>query len=202
MLQVSAIEDHLDDMIKAYSKRGIKNIKEQLQNVLKLNNQRKSNQQELDSLLQESNQLAKQIGQLYKEGKQDEANAAKEQSSTLKEKSKESGESLNNVESELTSALYNIPNVPHSSVPAGQSEEDNEVIMTSTDQLPELGNDAKPHWDLIQDYDLIDFELGNKITGAGFPVYKNQGARLVRGLINYFLDEATKAGLLKFDHPS
>ncbi|MCP4460140.1 MAG: serine--tRNA ligase [Cytophagales bacterium] len=201
MLQVSAIEDHFDEMILAFSKRGIKNIEEQLRSVLQLNNKRKSAQQELDALLQESNQLAKQIGQLYKEGKQDEANEAKEQTISLKEKSKELGEALNKLEEELTSALYNIPNVPHPSVPAGQTDEDNELIMTSTDQLPELGDDAKPHWDLIQDYDLIDFELGNKITGAGFPVYKNQGARLVRALINYFLDEATNAGFAEVRPP-
>jgi len=201
MLQVSAIEGHLNEMIKAYSKRGIKNIEEQLKKVLVLNDQRKSTQQELDALLQESNQLAKQIGQLYKGGRQDEANAAKERTSVLKEKSKEFGESLNKLEEELTNALYNIPNVPHVSVPSGQTDEDNEVVMTSTDTLPELGEDAKSHWELIQDYDLIDFELGNKITGAGFPVYKNQGAKLVRGLINYFLDEATKAGFAEVRPP-
>lgn len=201
MLQVSAIEDHLDEMIPSFSKRGIKNIEEQLRGVLKLNDQRIATQQELEALLQESNQLTDQIGQLYKEGKQDKANAAKERASTLKEKSKKLGESLNNLEEELTSALYNIPNVPHPSVPAGQTEEDNEVIMTSTNQLPELGPDAKPHWELIQDYDLIDFELGNKIAGAGFPVYKNQGARMVRGLINYFLDEAIKAGFTEISPP-
>jgi len=201
MLQVSAIEGHLNEMIKAYSKRGIDDIEEQLQKVLALNDQRKSTQQELDGLLQESNELAKQIGQLYKEGKQEEANAAKEQTSVLKEKSKELSESLSKLQEELTNALYNIPNVPHSSVPSGQTDEDNEVVMTSTDILPELGEDAKPHWELIQDYDLIDFELGNKITGAGFPVYKNQGAKLVRGLINYFLDEATKAGFAEVRPP-
>ena len=194
MLQVSTIEGHLDEMIDAFAKRGIKDIENQLQDVLQLNDERRSNQQELDAILQESNLLSEQIGQLYKEGKRDEGDVAKEQASSLKEKSKALTDSLGKIEENLSMLLYNIPNMPHASVPYGQLAEDNEVIMTSTDQLPELAEDAKPHWDLIKDYELVDFELGNKITGAGFPVYKKQGARMVRGLINYFLDEATKAG--------
>ena len=194
MLQVSVIEGYLDEITQGLSKRGIKNWKEYLNQVLELNAQRKSTQQELDNILEESNALAKKIGQLYKEGKKEKGDAAKEQTTVFKEKSKLLTNALNKIEEDLSELLYNIPNIPHESVPDGQSDEDNVVVMTSTDQLPELAQDAKPHWDLIQEYDLIDFELGNKITGAGFPVYKNQGARMVRGLINYFLDEATKAG--------
>lgn len=201
MLQISVIENCLDDIVERLSKRKIKNVKDQLLSILHLNDKRKSTQQELDVLLQKSNQLASQIGQLYKEGRHKEADDIKEQTSTLKERSRELGEALDQFKMELTNALYHIPNVPHASVPAGQTAEDNEVIMTSTDRLPELSAHAKPHWDLIQAYDLIDFELGNKITGSGFPVYKNQGAKLVRGLINYFLDEATKAGFSEVQPP-
>ncbi|MEQ9229199.1 MAG: serine--tRNA ligase, partial [Cyclobacteriaceae bacterium] len=118
----------------------------------------------------------------------------------LKEQSKSLGDQLTQLENDLRELLYQIPNVPNEIVPSGKSEDDNEIVKT-TDKLPELGEDAKPHWDLIQDYDLIDFELGNKITGAGFPVYKGKGARLTRGLINYFLDEAHKACYTEIQPP-
>jgi len=200
MLQVSAIQDNWDATLAGLQKRGIKDVEAQLQRVVDTNNKRKSIQQELDGILSESNQLAKAVGQLFKEGKQNEANMSKERSAELKERSKVLGDELTQTEKALTDLLYLIPNVPHISVPNGRSAEDNEVVRQSP-TIPELPTDARPHWELIQQYDIIDFELGVKITGAGFPVYKRQGARMVRGLVNYFLDEATKAGYHEIQPP-
>jgi len=200
MLQVSAIQDNWDATLAGLQKRGIKDVADQLQRVVDTNNKRKAIQQELDGILSESNQLAKAVGQLFKEGKQDEANKAKERSGELKERSKVLGDELAQTEKALTELLYLIPNVPHRSVPNGRSADDNEVVRQSGD-IPTLPADAKPHWELIQQYDIIDFELGVKITGAGFPVYKGKGARMVRGLVNYFLDEATKAGYHEIQPP-
>ena len=201
MLQVPYIEENWEAAIEGLNKRRVKNAEDQLKALIDLNKKRKSLQQELDSILQESNQLAKQIGLLFKEGKQEEANQAKNRTSELKEKSKGLADSLSKTENLLTDALYQIPNIPHPSVPNGKSDEDNEVVKEGDITIPTLHSEAKPHWELVQDYDIIDFELGNKITGAGFPVYKGKGARLVRGLINFFLDEAQKAGYLEIQPP-
>lgn len=200
MLQVSAIQDNWEATLAGLQKRGIKDVADQLQRVVDVNNKRKAIQQELDGVLNESNQLAKAVGQLFKEGKQAEANQAKERSGELKERSKVLNEELVQTEKALNELLYLIPNVPHTSVPTGKSADDNEVVRQSG-VIPELGEDAKPHWELIQQYDIIDFELGVKITGAGFPVYKGKGARMVRGLVNYFLDEATRAGYHEIQPP-
>lgn len=200
MLQVAAIEENWDQVLAGLQKRGIKEIESQLKAIIDSNNSRKTTQQQLDEVLRDSNALAKEVGQLFKEGKQAEANDAKKRAGELKEQSKSLGDQLTQLENDLRELLYQIPNVPNEIVPSGKSEDDNEIVKT-TDKLPELGEDAKPHWDLIQDYDLIDFELGNKITGAGFPVYKGKGARLTRGLINYFLDEAHKAGYTEIQPP-
>ncbi len=200
MLQVSAIEEHWEQVLAGLHKRGIKEIESQLKAIIDSNNSRKTTQQLLDEVLRESNALAKEVGQLFKEGKHSEANDAKKRAGDLKEQSKSLGDQLTQLENDLREMLYQIPNVPNEIVPSGKSEDDNEIVKT-TDKLPELAEDAKPHWDLIQDYDLIDFELGNKITGAGFPVYKGKGARLTRGLINYFLDEAHKAGYTEIQPP-
>ncbi len=200
MLQVSAIQENWDATLTGLQKRGIKDAATQLQHVIDTNNRRKAIQQELDGILSESNQLAKAVGQFFKEGKQDEAAKAKERSAELKERSKMLGDDLSQIEKALTDLLYLIPNIPHTSVPNGRSADDNEIVRQSP-SVPELAADAKPHWELIQQYDIIDFELGVKITGAGFPVYKRQGARMVRGLVNYFLDEATRAGYHEIQPP-
>jgi seryl-tRNA synthetase len=144
--------------------------------------------------------LAKSIGQMFKEGKVQEANAAKEETKTLKEESKQLQEVLSNANTELHQLLVQAPNIPHPSVPAGNSEDDNEEIK-SGGTIPTLDKDAQPHWDLTTKYELIDFELGNKITGAGFPVYTGKGARLQRALINYFLDKNTQAGYQEIQPP-
>lgn len=201
MLQVPFIQQNFEATVAGLSKRGIQNPDVLLQSVIDLNEKRKSAQQELDEVLHESNQLAKEIGKLFKEGNHEAANEAKARTSELKEKSKALNEQLSTISNELTQALYQIPNIPHDSVPDGQSDEDNEIVKEGDIPVPELYEKAKPHWELIKDYDLIDFELGVKITGAGFPVYKGKGARLVRGMVNYFLDEAQKAGYLEVQPP-
>jgi len=194
MLQISIIENDFKRCQIGLEKRGIKDAEGLLKAILSKDQSRKEIQQKLDGILQRSNSLAKEIGQLFKDGQHEKANESKAQSVGLREESRQLNESHQLVEKELKELLYNIPNIPHESVPAGNSEADNEVVRTEDSAIPELGQNKKPHWDLIEEYDIIDFELGNKVTGAGFPFYKGQGARLVRGLINYFLDKANEAG--------
>ncbi|MFK7951900.1 MAG: serine--tRNA ligase [Ekhidna sp.] len=200
MLLVSTIEKDINKCIEGLEKRGIQDAKDKLNEILSIDTNRKSIQQELDGILHESNKLAKEIGQLYKEGKREEADKAKATTADLKVKSKELNENLGKCEADLKALLYNIPNIPHESVPAGKSEEDNVVIKIADNNIPALTH-SKPHWDLIEQYDIVDFELGNKVTGAGFPFYKGQGARLVRGLVNYFLDKASQAGYSEVQPP-
>lgn len=194
MLQIQYIKDNKEDVIKGLIKKHVKNAEELIDTSIKLDEKRKQTQTELDNTLSESNKIAKQIGMLMKEGKKDEANEAKAKTSTLKQQSKELGLKMKEVDEALLQTLYKIPNVPNKIVPEGNSDEDNEVL-SEHGTITELPEDAKtPHWELIKQYDIIDFELGNKITGAGFPVYKGKGARLQRALINFFLDEAIEAG--------
>lgn len=200
MLQVSEIKENRNLFIKRLSKRGISNIEGILDNVIALDASRKDNQTQLDNLLAELNSLSKSIGLLIKEGKKEEAVIAKANTAKIKIQTKELQEKLEFTKKELLSALYNIPNVPNELVPAGNTEDDNECIFT-VDNLPKLYAGAKPHWDLISTYDIVDFELGNKISGAGFPVYKEKGAKLQRALINFFLDEADKAGYAEIQPP-
>jgi seryl-tRNA synthetase len=154
----------------------------------------------LDATLAESNKISKEIGILFKTGKAQEANVLKEKTAGLKEASKKLGDDLNLTADELQQQLYLIPNVPHESVPAGNSEEDNEEVFREGD-IPTLVEGALPHWELAKKYDIIDFELGVKITGAGFPVYKGKGARLQRALIAYFLDKNAEAGYTEIQVP-
>lgn len=201
MLQVSAISEQFDRHLAGLKKRGIHQAEMLLKEVIGLDEDRRKTQQEMDDALAESNQLAKQIGALIQQGKKQEAEEAKRVTSDLKIRSKELGEKLTQIESTLKTKLYNIPNVPHASVPAGKSAEDNEVVRIDESKKPTLYIGAKPHWELITEYDIIDFELGTKITGAGFPVYKKQGARMVRAMVNYFLDQATQAGYEEVQPP-
>lgn len=161
--------------------------------ILKLDDKRRETQKQLDDILSESNNLAKEIGILFKQGKAQEANVLKEKTSTLKEQSKTLGDLLAEIEKNLLDKQLLLPNLPHHSVKPGKGENDNEIIENKG-VIPELHKNAVPHWDLTTKYDLIDFELGNKLTGAGFPVYKGKGAKLQRALINFFLDEAIDAG--------
>ena len=192
MLQIQNIRENKESIITALKKRNI-DAEPMLSKVLELDEKRRSIQTELDATLAESNKLSKEIGMLFKTGKAQEANVLKEKTAGLKEASKKLGEDLNTTADELQQQLYLIPNVPHQSVPAGNSEEDNEEIFKEGD-IPTLSEGALPHWELAKKYDIIDFELGVKITGAGFPVYKGKGARLQRALIAYFLDKNAEAG--------
>ncbi|GAA4972867.1 serine--tRNA ligase [Algibacter aquimarinus] len=199
MLQVSFIKEHKDLVIARLEKRNI-DATNMIDEVIKLDEDRKSIQTELDNTLAESNALSKEIGNLYKSGEAQKANLLKEKTSLLKESSKELSEKLNDTVEALTELLYKIPNIPNEIVPRGNSEEDNEEIYKEGD-VPVLHKNALPHWELAKKYDIIDFELGNKITGAGFPVYKGKGAKLQRALITYFLDKNTAAGYTEYQLP-
>lgn len=192
MLQVAYIREHKEEVIQ---KLAIKNFdaKDIIEELIALDEKRRKTQAENDETLAESNKLSKEIGMLYKSGNIEEANAKKAETANLKEKSKQLGQSLSDTQDALLEKLVQIPNIPHESVPAGNSEEDNKVIRQEG-EIPNLGNNAKPHWELVAEKNIIDFELGVKITGAGFPVYRGKGARLQRALINYFLDKNTAAG--------
>lgn len=192
MLELQRIREHKDEMIKAFDIRNI-DVSSLLNEVVELDETRRKIQGLLDSTLSESNKLAKSIGLLFKEGKQAEANELKAKTTELKNKSKELKEEEANIQERINEILYQIPNVPNPIVPKGNSDEENEVVLTSG-TVPELGENNLPHWVLAKKYDLIDFELGVKISGAGFPVYNGKGARLQRALINFFLDEAQNAG--------
>ncbi len=199
MLQLPAIREHKDALVKALKKRNV-DAEAMLNGVLLLDEKRRATQTELDSTLAESNKLSKEIGQLFKTGKVAEANAIKEKTAGLKDTSKNLTETLNGITEELNNLLYQIPNTPHESVPAGNSEEDNEEVFRKG-EIPDLGGDALPHWELAKKYDLIDFELGVKVSGAGFPIYKGKGAKLQRALISYFLDKNTQAGYQEVQVP-
>ncbi|MDO1513264.1 serine--tRNA ligase [Maribacter confluentis] len=199
MLQLQTIRDNKDEIILALEKRNI-DARPMLDNLLQLDEKRRTAQTKLDNVLAESNKISKEIGVLYKTGKAQEANALKERTGKLKEESKQLGEELSLAADELQSLLYQIPNTPHTSVRKGSSEEDNEEVFKEGD-IPVLDTTALPHWELAKKYDIIDFELGVKIAGAGFPVYKGKGARLQRALIAYFLDKNTEAGYTEIQVP-
>jgi len=200
MLQIQQIKENKEATIAGLKKKHFKNAEEAVEQIIALDDKRRETQNELDSTLAKSNALAKEIGGLMKAGKKEEAEAAKAETSTLKTRSKELDETLKSIESELYEVLVTLPNLPHSSVPEGKTPEENEVILENG-TIPTLAEDALAHWDLIKKYDIIDFELGNKITGAGFPVYKGKGARIQRALINFFLDEAIAAGYAEVQPP-
>ena len=169
--------------------------------VIKKDNSRKLNQQKSDDVLSKLNQIAKEIGFLYKQGDLDKANAFKKSSAELKEESKRLSAIQKETQEEIKEILLQIPNIPHESVPAGNSEIDNEIIK-EVGEIPKLHENSQPHWELTELYDLIDFNLGNKITGAGFPVFKGKGAKLQRALISFFLDQNINAGYEEYLPPS
>ena len=199
MLALQYIRENKNSVLKGLEKRGFKSV-ELIDHIIDLDQQRRSIQTKLDSHLSDSNQMAKEIGNLFKSGETEKANTLKEKSTAAKELTKQLQEQLQKVSSELLELRTQIPNIPDESVPAGNTEEDNEEVFKAG-EIPELDSNALPHWELASKYDLIDFELGNKITGAGFPVYKGKGARLQRGLINYFLDRNTAAGYKEVQVP-
>jgi seryl-tRNA synthetase len=199
MLLVNQLRENRDQIIAALTKRN-KDFTAQIDEIIALDETRRKTQNDLDNNLAEANKLSKEIGDMFKSGKKDEAEAAKPKVATLKEAAKALEATLQQTEEAQKQLLYTIPNAPHASVPQGKTAEDN-VEVHIWGQMPNLGEQKKPHWELIEEYDLIDFELGTKIAGAGFPVYKGQGARLQRALINFFLDEATKAGYREIQPP-
>ena len=199
MLQVNEIRENKEKFIQALSKRGF-DASIIFSDVLQTDELRKATQAKLDETLAQSNSFSKEIGLLYKNGEAQKATLLKEKTSQLKEESKELNETLNNTLEKLQKLLFTIPNVPNDLVPAGTDENDNEEIFKEG-EIPKLIEGALPHWELAKKYGLIDFELGVKITGAGFPVYKGKGARLQRALIAYFLDKNTRAGYTEYQVP-
>ena len=192
MLIPSHVRQHFDLVVTALEKRNL-NAKPLLERLLSLDETRRATQAELDQTLAQSNSIAKEIGQLFKQGATDQANQKKNASTELKAAAKSLQIKLQETADALQEMLYQLPNIPHESVPKGSTDEDNEEVFQKG-TIPTLENDALPHWELAKKYKLIDFELGAKITGAGFPVYKGKGAKLQRALINYFLDFNTAAG--------
>jgi seryl-tRNA synthetase len=192
MLQVSYIRDNREQVLERLA---VKNFKQPalVDEIIQLDDKRRQTQTNLDNISAEANATAKQVGELMRAGKKDEAETVKSKTSSLKEDIKQLGEALAAIETELQQKLVLLPNLPHSSVPKGLTPEDNEVVLENG-VIPTLPANAQPHWELAAKYNLIDFELGVKITGAGFPVYKGKGAKLQRALISFFLDEAEKAG--------
>jgi len=195
MLTLNDIRENKEEIIQRLTKRGWSVEQSSiLGEVIELDDQRKATQTELDGLLNQIKTISKEIGNLYKSGKAQEAEASKIQVAEIKEKSTALEQQQKEILVSIEDNLLQIPNVPHESVPAGATENDNEVYKDWPNDLPVLSGDAQPHWELASKYNLIDFELGTKITGSGFPLYRGKGARLQRALINFFLNEATEAG--------
>jgi seryl-tRNA synthetase len=199
MLQIGFIRENQEKVIKALAKRNI-DAKATVDEVVQLDEKRRSTQVELDNILSESNKLSKDIGDLMKAGEKSKATILKEKTVLLKEKSKELAEKADALANELLEKLYTLPNLPAAIVPEGKTPEEN-VTVFQEGAIPVLHEGAQPHWELVKKYDIIDFELGNKITGAGFPVYKGKGAKLQRALITYFLDKNTDAGYKEYQVP-
>lgn len=199
MLTLKLLSENPDFVIERLAVKGF-DAKEIVTRINLLNDNRKALQTELDACLAEQKVKASQIGALMKQGSKDEAQAVKEQVAMLKERSREIEAKAQQNNSELDSLIVLLPNLPAEIVPQGRTAEDNVVVKTGND-IPQLGPDALPHWELAKKYDIIDFDLGVKLTGAGFPVYKGKGARLQRALINFFLDVNTKAGYLEVEPP-
>jgi seryl-tRNA synthetase len=200
MLQIAYVKDNKKAVLAGLKKKNFKDAEKVVNNALDIDLNRRNVQQELDAVLAQSNAMAKEIGGLMKAGKKEEAEKAKAETGKLKSKSKELDEQLKKLERELQDVMYTLPNIPHESVPFGKTPEDN-IETLRVGKIPILHEGAKPHWDLISDFDIIDFELGNKITGAGFPVYKGKGAKIQRALINFFLNEAEVAGYGEIQPP-
>lgn len=200
MLLVNQIRENYEGVLAGLQKRNFPNAQAVLGQALEIDDLRKSTQSQRDQIQAESNAISKQIGALMKEGKAAEATEIRELTTQIKIQIKELEDQNSKAEDDLKALLYTIPNVPHSSVPTGKSAEDNEIVLENG-VIPELFPGKQPHWELIKKYDIIDFDLGIKITGAGFPVYKGKGARLQRALINFFLDEALAAGYTEIQPP-
>lgn len=201
MLTIKVIAQETEKVLKGLEKKHFKNAKETIEKVLEFDKERRAAQSELDGVLAQNKQLAAKIGQLMKEKNIAEAENVKAQVASLKESAKALQEKMDAATESANALLYTIPNIPYDEVPEGATAEDNVVEKTGGVET-ELPANALPHWELAKKYDLIDFDLGVKITGAGFPVYKGKGAQLQRALINFFLDEARKAGYVEIMPPT
>lgn len=199
MLTLKYITENTEEVIRRLAKKHFHDA-EVINNIVELDGRRKATQTSADNFASELNALSKEIGILFKQGKQAEANEVRKKTTVLKEKVSQLNEQRSEIEQKLNDLLVLVPNLPHESVPEGKHAEDN-VVERSGGEMPELHKDALPHWDLAKKYDIIDFELGVKITGAGFPLYKGKGAQLQRALINFFLDNARDAGYLEVQPP-
>lgn len=200
MLQVSILRDEKEKVIQGLKKRRLRDVEQSIEGILGLDLKRRQAQQQQDALLAEANSIAREIGTLMKSGNKEKAEELKSKTAQMKKQIADLGGELSSAEAELQKALYTIPNVPHTKVPDGGGPDDN-VVVHEHGSIPTLPADALPHWELIRKYDIIDFDLGIKIAGAGFPVYKGKGAKLQRALINFFLDEAGKQGYREMQPP-
>jgi seryl-tRNA synthetase len=200
MLQLNVLREQTDLVVAGLNKKNYKNAAQEVAALVELDQQRRQVQSTHDELQARANTISKEIGILMKNGDRQKAEAYKAETSELKQQTKSLADQLSAIEEQIQQALYKLPNLPHTSVPEGRTAEDNEVVLQNG-EIPQLHQGALPHWELIHKYDIIDFELGNKISGAGFPVYKKQGARLQRALINFFLDEAINAGYMEVQPP-
>lgn len=192
MLQLNYIRENRDTVIERLAVKHFKEIG-LIDEIISLDEERRKIQSESDALSGEANAAAKQIGDLMRQGKKEEAEAVKSKSSGYKEEVKQLLDKLGAIEAELNEKIVQLPNLPHHSVPVGVSADDNEVVLT-TGEIPALADNALPHWELLNKYDIVDLELGVKVAGAGFPIYKGKGAKLQRALINFFLDQAGEQG--------
>ncbi len=200
MLEINRIRQDKDRVIELLLVKNLKNAKEKIEEIISKDEEKRGVQKKVEEIKAELNLKSKEIGSLIKDGKKDEAEKTKAQVGELKNNEKELGVELIKMEEELRDLLLSIPNLPHSSVPKGKSTEDNETVY-SQGEIPSLEENALAHWDICSKYDIVDFELGNKITGSGFPVYKGKGAKLQRALINYFLDQAVENGFSEVQVP-
>ncbi len=199
MLELQRIRENKDYVIERLAVKNF-DATSLVEKIVELDKNRRAKQKELDDLLAKSNQLAKEIGQYFKSGEREKAEATKKESIELKAKSKAMSEELDALVKELDKVLIELPNIPHESVAPGKGEDDNEEVSREG-EIPQMAKDALPHWELAEKYQIIDFNLGSKVTGAGFPFYRGKGARLQRALINFFLDEALEAGYLEYQPP-
>lgn len=199
MLEITRIRDEKDNLIEGLKKRGV-DYSAELNEIVGLDEQWRSKKTEMETIQSESNRISKEIGKLMGAGKTDEANAAKAQTAELKSQEQILKDEVSSLEDQIQQLLYTVPNVPQSIVPNGKTEDDNEVVI-EVGETPVFEGEAIPHWELAKKYDIIDFELGVKVTGAGFPFYKGKGAKLQRALINFFLEEADNAGYTEYIPP-
>jgi seryl-tRNA synthetase len=201
MLLLNTLRNEKVRVLAGLTKRQVPNAEATVDRIVALDDQRKAVQTSTDALLAERNRLSGEIGKLMKAGRREEGNAMRDKVNAIKEEVTKGEDELNAVKAELEDLLLTLPNVPHQLVPTGVTEEDNEIFRPFDGELPTLPEGAKPHWDLADEYGIFDLELGVKTTGAGFPVFTGQGARLARGLVNYFLDFNTAAGYTEFQPP-